>query len=357
MPYKIEKKGSKYCVVKADTGEVVPGGDHPSEPKAKAHLAALEANVPEAAPVEKMTEQPAEEVSGKPLPKGFFVPLTKIDQARREVWGWAAVEEPDASGEIMDYPSSKPYWQKWSEGAKVRSGGKSLGNLRSMHKAIASGRLIHFQPDDENKGIFIGANVVDDDEWRKVETGTYTGFSVGGSYVRKWRDYQLNKNRYTAEPIEVSLVDAPCIPSATFQVIKADGLTELRKFEAGDGSNLLKVIPESPDPIGSKAPEETNETIEVVMFPVADKAMQLSPTDPPSGETLADRHLGVQELTADAGELGMDVTTAVKKLREALDAFKLAWEAEHPAPALHKIKVTPRAKRMIKVRQSPVVTR
>jgi hypothetical protein len=38
--------------------------------------------------------------------------------------------------------------------------------------------------------------------------------------------------RYTAEPMEVSLVDHPCLPEATFAVIKADGSTELRKFQS-----------------------------------------------------------------------------------------------------------------------------
>jgi hypothetical protein len=33
--------------------------------------------------------------------------------------------------------------------------------------------------------------------------------------------------RYTAEPLEVSLVDHPCLPEATFTVIKLDGSTEL----------------------------------------------------------------------------------------------------------------------------------
>jgi hypothetical protein len=51
--------------------------------------------------------------------------------------------------------------------------------------------------------------------------------------------------RYTAEPLEVSLVDHPCLPEATFAVIKADGSTELRKFKAGaadDGSALAHAL-------------------------------------------------------------------------------------------------------------------
>ena len=36
--------------------------------------------------------------------------------------------------------------------------------------------------------------------------------------------------RYTASPSEVSLVDLPCLPGATFDVVKADGMTEKRPF-------------------------------------------------------------------------------------------------------------------------------
>ena len=43
MPYHIEHSGSKYNVVLDTTGKVV--GSHPTKEKAKAHLAALYANV------------------------------------------------------------------------------------------------------------------------------------------------------------------------------------------------------------------------------------------------------------------------------------------------------------------------
>ncbi|MDE2468048.1 MAG: hypothetical protein KGL35_04735, partial [Bradyrhizobium sp.] len=69
----------------------------------------------------------------------------------------------------------------------------------------------------------------------KVEQGVYTGFSQGGRYVKRWKDPENDTlMRYTAEPLEVSLVDSPCLPDATFSVIKADGSTELRKFAKVD---------------------------------------------------------------------------------------------------------------------------
>lgn len=46
MPWRIQKKGDKWLVVKEEDGKVV--GTHPSREKALAHLRALYANVPEA---------------------------------------------------------------------------------------------------------------------------------------------------------------------------------------------------------------------------------------------------------------------------------------------------------------------
>jgi hypothetical protein len=46
--------------------------------------------------------------------------------------------------------------------------------------------------------------------------------------------------RYTAKPTELSLVDAPCIPGATFQMIKRQSI-EYVPFQPGEGKRLIKV--------------------------------------------------------------------------------------------------------------------
>ena len=159
------------------------------------------------------------------------IPITKIDLVKREVWGVAAVEQPDRAREILDYETSKPLFQGWSDEVAKDSGGKSLGNLRAMHTKTVAGKLIAFATNDVAKQFEIGTKVVDDNEWKKVEEGCYTGFSIGGDYERRWDDPVLKGVvRYTARPQEISLVDRPCIPGATFEAIKADGTKELRKF-------------------------------------------------------------------------------------------------------------------------------
>ncbi|HUO92568.1 MAG TPA: DUF6582 domain-containing protein [Rhizomicrobium sp.] len=161
----------------------------------------------------------------------LFIPITKIDVAQRLVYGTIAEEIPDHADEIMDYASAKPMFEAWSQDIEKASRGRSVGNLRAMHGSVAAGKLDQIHFDDDARRIATVAKVVDDAEWKKVLEGVYTGFSMGGRYARRWPDPEHpHLTRYTPEPMEVSLVDHPCIPSATFEVVKADGTIELRKF-------------------------------------------------------------------------------------------------------------------------------
>ncbi len=67
----------------------------------------------------------------------LFLTLQKADLAKRQVWGFAAVEQPDNATppEIMDYEKSKPHFEAWSQTVQKASQGKSLGNVRAMHGA------------------------------------------------------------------------------------------------------------------------------------------------------------------------------------------------------------------------------
>ena len=159
----------------------------------------------------------------------MFIPLTKVDAAQRLVYGIATAESEDRAGEICDYTTSKPLYEKWSSDIHEASNGLSKGNVRAQHGKIAAGKLTEIHFNDEAKQIEICAKIVDDAEWKKVEEGVYTGFSQGGSYAKRWTD-DAGKKRYTASPSEVSLVDLPCLPTARFEMIKADGSHEDRSF-------------------------------------------------------------------------------------------------------------------------------
>jgi len=150
----------------------------------------------------------------------LFIPLRKVDAAQRLVYGQID-ETPDRAGEVFDYKSSKKHFVAWSKSIQKASDGKSFGNVRAMHGSVAAGKLEGISFDDKTRSIQLTARIIDDGEWEKVEQGVYTGFSPGGRYIKRWRDGTLT--RYTAEPSEISIVDLPCIPSASFTMVKADG--------------------------------------------------------------------------------------------------------------------------------------
>lgn len=165
----------------------------------------------------------------------IFFQITKVDEAKRLVYGRATDETPDHADEIFDYETSKPYFKSWSEAVQKDSGGKSLGNLRSMHGKVAAGKVVDIEFDDAAKAINVCSKVVDDNEWQKVLEGVHTGYSIGGSYVgAKWEDSVVKgAMRYTANPNEISLVDRPCNPGALFfDVQKADGTVLQKSFKS-----------------------------------------------------------------------------------------------------------------------------
>ena len=156
-----------------------------------------------------------------------FIPMLKADQATRMLY--ARIDEsPDRSGMIMDYATTKPHYQAWSQEMTKLSDGKSLGNVRAMHGLSGAGRVVSMDFDDDAKAIDFAIEVVDDDEWTKVEKGVYTGVSPGGRYARQWQDGQFK--RYTGVPAEISLVDIACMPRANFTMMKADGAEETIAF-------------------------------------------------------------------------------------------------------------------------------
>ncbi len=182
----------------------------------------------------------------------LFLPLTKVDVDARMVHGVATAESPDRAGEICDYETTKPYFQSWSDDTRAVSGGKSLGAVRAMHGRIAAGKLTDISFDDVNRRILVSAKIVDDAEWEKVMEGVYTGFSQGGRYVKRWSDEATGMMRYTAEPTEISLVDVPCLPGATFDVVK-EGVVEKRAFAR------TETLSESPAPAAPPPPPEASQ--------------------------------------------------------------------------------------------------
>jgi hypothetical protein len=173
----------------------------------------------------------------------FFIPITKVTErpdGSCDVYGVAADETMDDVKEIFDYDTSKPHFEEWSAGVYKATEGKSYGNIRAMHNKIAAGKATQLLFDDPGKAIHLGAHIVDTNEAKKCIEGVYSGFSIGGSYINRWPDTnQRGAFRYTAKPVEISIVDIPCNPDASFKMVKMDGTEELRKFAPVTPERLL----------------------------------------------------------------------------------------------------------------------
>jgi hypothetical protein len=183
--------------------------------------------------------------------KNIFAQIVKVDQRSRTVYGRAVQEIPDKSGEMFDYDTSKPQFQAWSAEVSNDTDGASLGNVRSMHGNVCAGKLTDIQFDDHEKAIDVTAKIVDDNEWQKVQEGCYTGFSIGGRYIKRWPDVIDGKavTRYTAEPSEISLVDKPCVPTAKFfEIRKRDGSTSRIAFKSDTDLSLEEITMFTPSP-------------------------------------------------------------------------------------------------------------
>ncbi|HZK91163.1 MAG TPA: XkdF-like putative serine protease domain-containing protein [Stellaceae bacterium] len=139
----------------------------------------------------------------------FYAPIAKVDAEQRMVWGYASTDAEDDQGEIITRDAL---------GAALADYLK-FANIREMHQMSAVGVAEEASVDD--KGLYVGARIVDPRAWDKVTGGVYKGFSVGGKVrARDARD----RNIITALTLtEISLVDRPANPEAVFDCWKSEG--------------------------------------------------------------------------------------------------------------------------------------
>jgi phage head maturation protease len=139
----------------------------------------------------------------------FYAPIAKVDAEERMVWGYASTAAEDDQGEIITRDAL----------AEALGGYMQFANIREMHQMSAVGVAEEAGVDD--KGLYLGARIVDRRAWEKVKSGVYKGFSVGGK-VRA-RDPRDRKVITGLSLTEISLVDRPANPEAVFDCWKAEG--------------------------------------------------------------------------------------------------------------------------------------
>jgi phage head maturation protease len=142
-----------------------------------------------------------------------YIPIAKVNAESREVWGYASTEARDDQGEII------------RRDALVAALGDYMkfANIREMHQLSAVGVAREAAVDD--RGLYIGAKIVDDQAWQKIVEGVYKGYSIGGRVTQ--RDPADYKTITGLVLNEISLVDRPANPEAVFDYWKASGAARM----------------------------------------------------------------------------------------------------------------------------------
>ena len=97
----------------------------------------------------------------------FYGTITKIDNERRMVWGYASTEAQDSQRETVKREALQ----------KALADYMRFANIREMHQPSAVG--IAKEAEVDERGLYLGAKIVDGDAWEKVVEGVYKGFSIG----------------------------------------------------------------------------------------------------------------------------------------------------------------------------------
>ena len=139
-----------------------------------------------------------------------------------------------------------------------------FGAVREMHGKSAAGTALDAKVEKDGRTSF-SALIVDPIAIKKVETGTYKGFSIGGRVTS--RDATDNSIITGLNLIEVSLVDRPANPEALITMYKADDID--KEVDAVAVDVVAEVVAEAEehedaDDLSVKVKETTEEKNEVV---------------------------------------------------------------------------------------------
>jgi hypothetical protein len=136
----------------------------------------------------------------------FYWPIAKLDHEQRMVWGYASTEAEDEQGEIIRRDALEAALADYMR----------FANIREMHQPSAVG--IAEEAAIDERGLYLGARIVDGEAWDKVVAGVYKGFSIGGRVTA--RDPADRKIITGLALTEISVVDRPANPEAVFDCWK-----------------------------------------------------------------------------------------------------------------------------------------
>lgn len=225
-----------------------------------------------------------------------FLPITKIDDEERMVYGYASTPDLDSDGEVIKIDAMEralPQYLKFP-------------TIREMHQPKAIGTTKSAEID--SKGMYIGAKIVADDAWKLVKEGVYKAFSIGGNVVKR-----VGNVIQELDLVEISLVDVPANKSAMIEVWKADGMTKsaelqyieiLKDMDFAD-NKIADTIREGVISAMKKSMTKNEEVAETVVETVVEatepETLEAEPTVETEGESPTDTEI-VEAVVEDESE-------------------------------------------------------
>lgn len=271
----------------------------------------------------------------------FYARFTKVDKDTGEFEAVLAEEALDKHNEIMDFDLSKPYFEKWSGEFQKVTEGESHGNLRAMHQREVAGKFTGVTFNDEAKQVIVKGVVIHPIHKVLLDTGCYTGLSIGGSKVKpdssalsKWAKTPHKDKYYIAKPSEGSLVDSPAMYGA--RIIRKVGDVE-EEFELVGGANeiedkifkyvqiVLEEKAKSVEKTEILEEEMTKEDIIAIVKEVVSEVQKETPVtkvEDKTGEILSN----LQKETTTKFD---SITTVLEDLKKSVDGIK----SQIPAPS------------------------
>lgn len=165
----------------------------------------------------------------------MYIQFDKRDDDKRTVTGYASTEALDSQGEVVEKEAVANALPHYLGEYDQEKGRFKYGNLREMHQLSAVGKTIQAKVDE--RGLYIEGKVVDDNAWKKVKEGVYTGFSIGGKVLKQLKN-RIKELRLT----EISLVDRPANPEAVFSMIKINKAGQVTDMQMPEEPPQMEVM-------------------------------------------------------------------------------------------------------------------
>jgi len=267
----------------------------------------------------------------------LYAPISKIDEEKRMVYGYATTPSVDSQDEVIDLEASFEAvddWKKWA-------------NIKEMHRADTAVGIAPIIEKHVGVGVYIGAEIVDDQAWKKCVKKVYKGFSIGGKVIER-NGKHITKYRLT----EISLVDRPANPDSMFMVAKRDD-NNASATEA-EGGDLVEKTETPSIPVAGEAPPkaEAEAVVKVAEVPKVEtpvKETTVAPTVDYKAEfeKLQAQYKDMEKLFAERKEQDLVAEAILKAVERLEPKIKKVHEEAITTPKTEEEK-TEEAKAVIK---------